>query len=95
MNSHSLTRTFWHYTIPAVAALMISGLYMVVDLIFIGHAMGATGLSAINMARPLSGVMLAIGMMVGMGSGAQCSLAQGAAQWPQARSYRHRHSGCW
>jgi Na+-driven multidrug efflux pump len=87
MNSHSLTRTFWHYTIPAVAALMISGLYMVVDGIFIGHAMGATGLSAINMAWPLSGVMLAIGMMVGMGSGAQCSLAQGAAQWPQARSY--------
>ena len=87
MNSHSLTRTFWHYTIPAVAALMISGLYMVVDGIFIGHAMGATGLSAINMAWPLSGVMLAIGMMIGMGSGAQCSLAQGAAQWPQARSY--------
>ncbi|PTS86712.1 multidrug efflux protein [Pseudomonas sp. HMWF032] len=87
MNSHSLTRTFWHYTIPAVAALMISGLYMVVDGIFIGHAMGATGLSAINMAWPLSGVMLAIGMMIGMGAGAQCSLAQGAAQWPQARSY--------
>lgn len=87
MNSHSLTRTFWHYTIPAVAALMISGLYMVVDGIFIGHAMGATGLSAINMAWPLSGVMLAIGMMIGMGSGAQCSLAQGANQWPQARSY--------
>jgi putative MATE family efflux protein len=87
MNSHSITRTFWHYSIPAIAALMISGLYMVVDGIFIGHAMGATGLSAINMAWPLSGVMLAIGMMVGMGSGAQCSLAQGAAQWPQARSY--------
>ena len=87
MNKHSLTRTFWHYTIPAVAALMISGLYMVVDGVFIGHAMGATGLSAVNMAWPLSGVMLAIGMMIGMGCGARCSLAQGAAQMPQARSY--------
>lgn len=87
MNSQSITRTFWRYSIPAIAALMISGLYMVVDCIFIGHAMGATGLSAINMAWPLSGVMLAIGMMIGMGGGAQCSLAQGAAQWPQARSY--------
>ncbi|MFG0722049.1 MATE family efflux transporter [Pseudomonas sp. GLN_6] len=86
-NSQSITRTFWRYSIPAIAALMISGLYMVVDGIFIGHAMGATGLSAINMAWPLSGVMLAIGMMIGMGGGAQCSLAQGAAQWPQARSY--------
>ncbi|VXB21655.1 Multi antimicrobial extrusion protein (Na(+)/drug antiporter), MATE family of MDR efflux pumps [Pseudomonas sp. 8BK] len=86
-NSQSITRTFWRYSIPAIAALMISGLYMVVDGIFIGHAMGATGLSAINMAWPLSGVMLAIGMMIGMGGGAQCSLAQGAAQWPQARGY--------
>ena len=56
MNSQSLTRTFWRYSIPAIAALMISGLYMVVDGIFIGHAMGSTGLSAINMAWPLSGV---------------------------------------
>ncbi|MDO9624475.1 MAG: MATE family efflux transporter [Pseudomonas sp.] len=87
MNSQSITRTFWRYSIPAIAALMISGLYMVVDGIFIGHAMGATGLSAVNMAWPLSGVMLAIGMMVGMGGGAQCSLAQGAAQWPEARTY--------
>ena len=87
MNSQSITRTFWRYSIPAIAALMISGLYMVVDGIFIGHAMGATGLSAINMAWPLSGLMLAIGMMIGMGGGAQCSLAQGAAQWPEARSY--------
>ncbi|WP_422909992.1 MATE family efflux transporter [Pseudomonas sp. MAC6] len=86
-NSQSITRTFWRYSIPAIAALMISGLYMVVDGIFIGHSMGATGLSAINMAWPLSGLMLAIGMMIGMGGGAQCSLAQGAAQWPQARSY--------
>ena len=87
MNSQSITRTFWRYSIPAIAALMISGLYMVVDGIFIGHAMGATGLSAINMAWPLSGLMLAIGMMIGMGGGAQCSLAQGAAEWAQARSY--------
>jgi putative MATE family efflux protein len=87
MNNQSITRTFWHYSIPAIAALMISGLYMVVDGIFIGHAMGATGLSAINMAWPLSGLILAIGMMIGVGGGAQCSLAQGAAQWPEARSY--------
>lgn len=87
MNTQSLTRTFWRYSIPAIAALMISGLYMVVDGIFIGHAMGATGLSAVNMAWPLSGVLLAAGMMLGMGGGAQCSLAQGASQWQEARSY--------
>lgn len=87
MNHSSITRTFWRYTIPSVAALMISGLYMVVDGIFIGHAMGSEGLSAINMAWPLSGVMLAIGMMIGVGSGAQCSISQGAGQTLRGRSF--------
>ncbi|MEG1468023.1 MAG: MATE family efflux transporter [Hafnia alvei] len=85
MLQQSITRTFWHYSIPAIAALLISGLYQIVDGAFIGHAMGAEGLSAINMAWPLSGVLLAVGMMIGMGSGARCSLAQGEEKIDKAR----------
>lgn len=85
MLHQSITRTFWHYSIPAIAALLISGLYQIVDGAFIGHAMGAEGLSAINMAWPLSGVLLAVGMMIGMGSGARCSLAQGEEKIDKAR----------
>lgn len=78
MNTQSLTRTFWAYTIPSMAALMVSGMYSVVDGIFIGHAMGADGLAALNLAWPLAGVIWALSMLVGMGGGAELSIARGA-----------------
>lgn len=78
MNSRSLTRTFWAYTIPSMAALMVSGMYSVVDGMFIGHAMGADGLAALILAWPLAGVVWAFGMLVGMGGGAELSIARGA-----------------
>ncbi|MCV2864599.1 MATE family efflux transporter [Albidovulum sediminicola] len=78
MVTKSLTRTFWSYTLPAMAALMVSGLYSVVDGIFIGHALGADGLSAVNLAWPLAGVIWAVAMLAGMGGGAQLGAARGA-----------------
>lgn len=74
----TLTRTFWSYTLPAMAALMVSGLYAVVDGIFIGHALGAPGLSALNLAWPLAGIIWAVAMLVGMGGGAEIGRARGA-----------------
>ncbi len=71
MKTTTLTRTFWSYTLPAMAALMVSGLYAVVDGIFIGHALGAPGLSALNLAWPLAGLIWAVAMLVGMGGGAE------------------------
>ncbi|PNY78789.1 MATE family efflux transporter [Pseudomonas fluorescens] len=87
MNRESVTRAFWSYTIPAVAAMLISGLYVVIDGVFIGRAMGASGLSSINLAWPLNGVLIAIGLMIGMGAGAICSLSLGAGKIEEAKSY--------
>ncbi|MEH7828722.1 MATE family efflux transporter [Gemmobacter denitrificans] len=78
MNTQSLTRTFWSYTIPSIAALMVSGLYAVVDGMFIGHAMGSDGLAALNLSWPLAGTLWAVAMLVGMGGGAELSMARGA-----------------
>ncbi len=78
MKTTTLTRTFWSYTLPAMAALMVSGLYAVVDGIFIGHALGAPGLSALNLAWPLAGLIWAVAMLVGMGGGAETGRGPGA-----------------
>lgn len=78
MYTHSLTRTFWSYTIPAMAALMVGAIYTIIDGIFIGHAMGAEGLSALNLAWPLSSMIWAVSALIGMGGGAELSIARGA-----------------
>lgn len=84
MHSGSITRTYWRYTLPAVMALMVSGMYQVVDGIFIGHAIGEPGLAGITMAVPAVIVLLAVGIMLGVGAGAQCSIAQGRGDEPRA-----------
>ena len=75
--SNSISRKFWRYTIPTVAAMLVNGLYQVVDGIFIGRYVGADGLAGINVAWPVIGSILGIGMLVGVGTGALVSIRQG------------------
>ncbi|MEZ8556567.1 MATE family efflux transporter [Vibrio cyclitrophicus] len=75
--SNSISRQFWLYTIPTVAAMLVNGLYQVVDGIFIGRYVGADGLAGINVAWPVIGSILGIGMLVGVGTGALVSIHQG------------------
>ncbi|MFS1975693.1 MATE family efflux transporter [Vibrio splendidus] len=75
--SNSISRQFWRYTIPTVAAMLVNGLYQVVDGIFIGRYVGADGLAGINVAWPVIGSVLGIGMLVGVGTGALVSIRQG------------------
>ncbi|MEK6212835.1 MAG: MATE family efflux transporter [Vibrio fluvialis] len=55
----------------------MNGLYPVVDGIFIGHYVGAEGLAGINVAWPVIGTILGMGMLVGVGTGALASIKQG------------------
>ncbi|MCG9684496.1 MATE family efflux transporter [Vibrio sp. Isolate23] len=73
----SIYKQFWKYTIPTVAAMLVNGLYQVVDGVFIGHYVGADGLAGINVAWPVIGSILGIGMLVGVGTGAMTSIRQG------------------
>ncbi len=73
----SIYKQFWKYTIPTVAAMLVNGLYQVVDGIFIGRYVGADGLAGINVAWPVIGTILGIGMMVGVGTGALVSVKRG------------------
>ncbi|GHZ48456.1 Na+ driven multidrug efflux pump [Vibrio cholerae] len=67
--NRSIYRQFVLYTIPTVAAMLVNGLYQVVDGIFIGHYVGAEGLAGINVAWPVIGTILGIGMLVGVAQG--------------------------
>ena len=73
----SIYKQFWRYTIPTVAAMLVNGLYQIVDGIFIGRYVGADGLAGINVAWPVIGSILGIGMLVGVGTGALTSIRQG------------------
>ena len=48
--------------LPTVFSLMLSGLYSVMDGLFVGRAAGDTGLAAVNLAWPLVAVITATGI---------------------------------
>ncbi|USD59915.1 MATE family efflux transporter [Vibrio sp. SCSIO 43140] len=77
MKQKSIYQQFWRYAIPTIAAMLVNGLYQVVDGIFIGQYMGGEGLAGINVAWPVISVILGLGMMVGVGTGALASIKQG------------------
>ncbi len=73
----SISKVFWRYAIPSIAAMVVNGLYQVIDGIFVGHYVGFEGLAGINMTMPIIGVIIGLGLMVGMGGGSLMSIYRG------------------
>lgn len=72
--------------IPTMIALTFSGLYSVIDGLFIGNAAGDTGLAAINLAWPIPAFITAIGLGVGTGGSILFSNAKGKGEEAYGRS---------
>ena len=75
--SQSVAGTFWRFAIPSIVAMLVSGLYQIIDGFFVGHYVGANGLAGINMAIPLLGLIMGFGLLVGMGGGSVLSKYRG------------------
>ncbi|CAN0428988.1 unnamed protein product [Ectocarpus sp. 12 AP-2014] len=75
--SRSVASTFWRFAIPSIVAMMVSGLYQIIDGFFVGRFVGAEGLAGINLAIPLLGLVMGFGMMIGMGAGSLLSRSRG------------------
>ncbi|MBD1557744.1 MATE family efflux transporter [Vibrio sp. S9_S30] len=73
----SVTKTFWRYAIPSIVAMVVSGLYQVIDGIFVGHYVGRDGLAGISMAYPVLAIVIGIGLLIGMGGGSVASISRG------------------
>ncbi len=55
--------------LPSMIATLFTGLYVVVDGFFIGNKMGELGLAAINIAWPITAIIIAFGVSLGTSSG--------------------------
>ena len=85
LKTPSINQQFWRYVLPTVSAMLVSGLYQVIDGIFIGRYIGADGLAGINVAWPVIGALYGMGMMIGVGSGAISSMSRGEKDYESAR----------
>ncbi|WP_299492171.1 MATE family efflux transporter [uncultured Shewanella sp.] len=79
-SSNNMNRTFWRYAIPSIAAMLVNGVYQVVDGIFIGHYIGQQGLASVSMVWPIIYVIAGLGLMIGMGAGSLLSMTRGQSE---------------
>ncbi|EOD81281.1 Multi antimicrobial extrusion protein [Grimontia indica] len=72
-----LLRLFLRYSLPTIAAMLVTGIYVAVDGMFIGHFVGEEGLAAIMLAYPIGSILYALGNLIGMGAASLVSINLG------------------
>ena len=65
------------YYWPAFISVIVSALYNIVDRIFIGQGVGAVALSGLTIVFPFMLIMMAFGMLFGVGTGVMVSISLG------------------
>ncbi|WP_144207486.1 MATE family efflux transporter [Shewanella donghaensis] len=86
VNPENVNQHFWKYAIPSIAAMLVSGLYQIIDGMFVGHYIGFEGLAGINLAWPIIACIIGVGMMIGMGAGSLLSISRGENDYSKAQS---------
>lgn len=62
---------------PAFVSVFVSALYNIVDRIFIGQGVGAEALAGLSIIFPVMLIIMAFGMLFGVGTGVQVSISLG------------------
>ncbi len=84
LKSEPIGSLLWRYFWPAFIGVMANALYNIVDRVFIGQWIGAEALSGITAVFPVMIIMMAFGMLVGIGGSVQLSIALGRQDYSKS-----------
>lgn len=84
MGTQSVPKLLLEFAIPSIAGMLINSAYNVISAIFLGQAMGATGLAVTTAAFPLTMLFMALAMLVGNGGNALAALRLGQGMHGEA-----------
>ena len=90
MNRKYLLKRIAQDCIPTVFSLLMSGLYGVMDGLFVGRAVGDAGLAAINIAWPIAAVITAVGIGIGSGGRVLYSNSNGKGEQERGELVYHQ-----
>lgn len=80
----NIPRLMLKYFIPAFIGVFVNALYNIVDRIFIGQGVSAVALSAVSVIFPVMLIMMAFGMLIGIGAGVLVSINMGRRDMDKA-----------
>lgn len=67
------------FSIPAIIGMMVNTLYNIIDRVFIGHIadIGKLAMAGVGIAMPLMTIIMAFGMLIGIGTATKISIKLG------------------
>lgn len=80
-NARSL---LFRFSTPAIVGMLVGALYNMVDTLFVGRGVGPLAIAALTIVMPMQLIMMAVGIMIGVGSASVISRALGANEKEKA-----------
>jgi len=84
MGEKSIPRLLASFSVPAIIGMVTHALYNVVDRIFIGRGVGPLGIAGAAVGFPIMMILMAFGMLVGLGANALISIRLGEKKKEEA-----------
>ncbi|WP_292387586.1 MATE family efflux transporter [Methanosarcina sp. UBA5] len=89
MKSGNIVNLFLKFAFPTVVGVVIAGIQGIIDGFFIGNAIGAQGLAGVTLAYPAYMVIVAIGVIIGIGASSLTALQLGKGNFSGALDIVH------
>ena len=86
MNKSVLIKEYLKYTSLSILGMLGFSCYILVDTFFVSLALGTSGLTALNIAVPVYGVIHGIGLMLGMGGATRYSVLRSKGEEDKANA---------
>jgi putative MATE family efflux protein len=75
--SGNLNSLLFKFSMPAIVAMVVNALYNVVGIIFVGRGVGSLAITGLSIVLPIQLIMMALGLMIGIGAASVISRALG------------------
>ena len=73
-------------SLPVMLSMLVSELYNMIDTIFVGNYVDPSGVGALSVVFPIQRIIIALSMMIGIGTSTAFTRARGAQDYDSARN---------
>ena len=77
IGTESLGRLLVSFSVPAIIGMLVNALYNIINRVYVGQGIGAIAIGAIAITMPVSMVLMASSMIIGIGANALFSIRLG------------------
>jgi putative MATE family efflux protein len=84
LRSESIGKLFRSFVFPAIMGIVVAGVQTIIDGYFIGNGVGSQGLAGVTLAFPAVMLIVAVAVMMGMGSSSLVALELGRSNRDKA-----------